>query len=62
MGGRSLAGSPRPDFEFIKITRESLPARVIEIVVKSSSISDEELFKSLLDDQPPLSVRERNCP
>lgn len=47
MGGRSVVGSPQSDFEFIEIIRNGLPARVIECVVKSSSVSKETIYKSL---------------
>lgn len=47
MGGRSVVGSPQSDFEFIEIIRNGLPASVIECVVKSSSVSEETIYKSL---------------
>ncbi len=47
MGGRSVVGSPKSDFEFIKIIRDGLPSKVIACVVKSSEINEEVIYKSL---------------
>lgn len=47
MGGRSVVGSPKSDFEFIKIIREGFPSKVIACVVKSSAISEDVIYKSL---------------
>ena len=47
MGGRSVVGSPKSDFEFIKIIRSGLPSEVIACVVKSSAISEDVICKSL---------------
>lgn len=47
MGGRSVVGTPKSDFEFIKIIRTGLPSKVIACVVKSSAISEEVIYKSL---------------
>ena len=47
MGGRSVVGSPKSDFEFIKIIRTGLPSKVIACVVKSSDISEDVICKSL---------------
>ena len=47
MGGRSVVGTPKSDFEFIEIIRTGLPAKVIACVVKSSTISEDVIYKSL---------------
>ena len=47
MGGASVVGSPQSGFEFIEIIRYGLPSKVIQCVVKSSTISEEVLYKSL---------------
>lgn len=47
MGGRSVVGTPKSDFEFIEIIRSGLPAKVIGCVVKSSAISEEVIYTSL---------------
>lgn len=47
MGGSSVVGSPRSDFEFIEIIRKGLPSKVISCVVKSSSISEEVIYNAL---------------
>lgn len=47
MGGASVVGSPKSDFEFIEIIRLGLPSKVIECVVKSSAVSEEVIYKSL---------------
>lgn len=47
MGGSTVVGSPKSDFEFIEIIRNGLPSKVIKCVVKSSSVSEEVLYKSL---------------
>jgi len=47
MGGSSVVGSPRSEFEFIEIIRLGLPSDVITSVVKSSAVSEEVLCKSL---------------
>ena len=41
MGGASVVGSPKSDFEFIKIIRLGLPSNVIECVVQSSAVSED---------------------
>jgi putative toxin-antitoxin system antitoxin component (TIGR02293 family) len=47
MGGSSVVGSPRSDFEFIEILRNGLPSKVIECVVKSSAVSEDVIYESL---------------
>ena len=47
MGGPTVVGSPQSDFEFIKIIRLGLPSEVIKCVVKSSSVSEDVICKSL---------------
>jgi putative toxin-antitoxin system antitoxin component (TIGR02293 family) len=47
MGGRSVVGTPKSDFEFIKLIRNGLPAKVIGCVVKSSAISEDVIYQSL---------------
>ncbi|MFV2069568.1 MAG: antitoxin Xre/MbcA/ParS toxin-binding domain-containing protein [Pirellulales bacterium] len=47
MGGSAVVGSPRSEFEFIKILRVGLPSEVIKSVVKSSAVSEEVICKSL---------------
>lgn len=47
MGGTSVVGSPQSDFEFIEIIRHGLPAKVIKCVVKSSAVSEDDIYKSL---------------
>ena len=47
MGGRSVVGSPKSDFEFIEILRRGLPSKVIECVVKSSAVSEEVIYNAL---------------
>jgi putative toxin-antitoxin system antitoxin component (TIGR02293 family) len=47
MGGASVVGSPRSDFEFIEILRNGLPSKVIECVVKSSAVSEDVIYNSL---------------
>jgi len=47
MGGSTVVGSPRSEFEFIKIIRVGLPSKVITSVVKSSAVSEEVICKSL---------------
>ncbi|MDZ4657614.1 MAG: antitoxin Xre/MbcA/ParS toxin-binding domain-containing protein [Bythopirellula sp.] len=47
MGGVSVVGSPRSDFEFIQILRKGLPSKVIECVVKASAVSEDVIYKSL---------------
>lgn len=47
MGGRSVIGSPKSAFEFIELIRHGFPSEVIGCVVKSSSISEETIYKSL---------------
>ena len=47
MGGRSVVGCPKSDFEFIEAIRHGLPSAVIENIVKASSISEDVIFTSL---------------
>ena len=47
MGGESIVGSPKSEFEFIKVIRTGLPPRVIETVAKSSSFSVDEIYQVL---------------
>jgi putative toxin-antitoxin system antitoxin component (TIGR02293 family) len=47
MGGSSVVGSPRSEFEFIEIIRRGLPSEVIASVVKSSAVSEDLICKSL---------------
>lgn len=47
MGGRSVVGTPKSDFDFIKIIRSGLPSAVIGSVVQSSAISEDVIYKSL---------------
>jgi len=47
MGGASVVGSPKSDFEFIKIIRLGLPSKVIECVVKSSAVSEDVIYSAL---------------
>lgn len=47
MGGSTVVGAPRSEFEFIKIIRVGLPSKVITSVVKSSAVSEEVICKSL---------------
>lgn len=47
MGGRSVVGTPKSDFDFIKIIRAGLPSKVIANVVESSAISEDVIYKSL---------------
>ena len=47
MGGRSVVGTPKSDFEFIKIIRNGLPSKVIGCVVNSSAISEDVITNSL---------------
>jgi putative toxin-antitoxin system antitoxin component (TIGR02293 family) len=47
MGGPTIVGSPRSEYEFIEIIRAGLPSEVIASVVKSSAVSEEVICKSL---------------
>lgn len=47
MGGSSVVGSPRSEFEFIEIIRGGLPSNVIPSVVQSSAVSEEVICKAL---------------
>jgi len=47
MGGAAVVGSPKSDFEFIKIIRLGLPSRVIECVVQSSAVSEDVIYSAL---------------
>lgn len=47
MGGTSVVGSPKSEFEFIEIIRHGLPSKVIECVVQSSAVSEEVLYNAL---------------
>lgn len=47
MGGVSIVGSPKSDFEFIQIIRAGLPSTVIAKVVKSSGISEDQICTAL---------------
>ena len=47
MGGVSVVGSPQSEFEFIEIIRKGLPSKVIGCVIKSSDVSEEQLYNSL---------------
>jgi len=47
MGGKSLVGSPKSEFEFIKLIRTGVPAAVIKSVAQSSSFSVEEIYRAL---------------
>jgi len=47
MGGATVVGSPQTEFDFIEIIRHGLPSKVVECVVKSSSVSEDELYTSL---------------
>lgn len=47
MGGKSVVGSPKSEFEFIEAIRTGFPPRVIETVAKSSSFSVDELYQVL---------------
>lgn len=46
MGGGSVIGFPKSDFEFIEIIRAGFPAKVIACVVKSSAISEEVICQT----------------
>lgn len=60
MGGPSVVGSPKSEFEFIKIIRNGLPSKVINCVVKSSSVSEEVLYKSLRIAKRTVARRKAN--
>ena len=47
MGGNSVVGSPKSDFDFIEVIRTGFPSKVIESVVKSSAISEDEICRAL---------------
>ncbi len=47
MGGSSVVGSPKSDFEFIEIIRLGLPSKVIGCVVKSSAVDEDDICNSL---------------
>ncbi len=47
MGGSSIVGSPKSEFEFIEIIRLGLPSKVIECVVKSSAVSEDVIYSAL---------------
>lgn len=47
MGGESVVGSPKSEFEFIKVIRTGFPPRVIETVAKSASFSVDEIYQVL---------------
>jgi putative toxin-antitoxin system antitoxin component (TIGR02293 family) len=47
MGGAAVVGSPRSDFDFIKILRDGLPAKVIECIVEASAVSEDIIYRSL---------------
>ena len=47
MGGSSVVGSPRSEFDFIEIIRGGLPSEVITYVVKSSDVSEDTICRSL---------------
>jgi len=47
MGGKTLVGSPKSDFEFIKVIRTGLPPAVIASVAESSSFSEDEIYRIL---------------
>lgn len=47
MGGGAIVGSPKSDFEFIKIIRTGLPSNVIACVVESSAIGEDVIYKAL---------------
>ena len=47
MGGATVVGSPRSEFDFIEVIRRGLPSEVIASVVKSSAVSEDVICKSL---------------
>jgi len=47
MGGPRVVGAPRSDFEFIRLIRGGLPAKVIECVAESSSLTEDEILRAL---------------
>jgi putative toxin-antitoxin system antitoxin component (TIGR02293 family) len=60
MGGSTVVGSPRSEFEFIKIIRLGLPSKVITSVVKSSALSEEVICKSLRISKRTAARRKAN--
>ncbi|MDZ4852949.1 MAG: antitoxin Xre/MbcA/ParS toxin-binding domain-containing protein [Pirellulaceae bacterium] len=61
MGGSSVVGSPCSDFEFIEIIRLGLPSKVIQCVVKSSSVSEDVICKSLRISKRTAARRKANA-
>ena len=49
MGGQSIVGKPASDFEFIEIIRGGLSPLVVNNIAKSSSISKEKIFRSVME-------------
>lgn len=47
MGGTAVVGSPSSDHEFIEIIRQGLPSKVIRVIVKASSLSEDTITTSL---------------
>lgn len=47
MGGSQVVGSPRSDFDFIRVIRAGLPANVIACVAASSSLTEDEILRAL---------------
>jgi putative toxin-antitoxin system antitoxin component (TIGR02293 family) len=47
MGGPAVVGSPKSEHEFIEIIRRGLPSKVIRVIVKSSSLSEDTITSSL---------------
>lgn len=47
MGGTAVVGAPQSEYEFIELIREGLPAKVIGSVVKSSAVSEDEIYGAL---------------
>lgn len=47
MGGKSLIGTPKSEFEFIEVIRTGLPPAVIKSVAKSSSFTEDEIYRML---------------
>ncbi len=60
MGGPSVVGTPRSEFDFIAIIRLGLPSDVIKSIVKSSSITEDVICKALRIARRTVARRQSN--